>query len=167
MTAAVRATPDAPARDAADVFRALAPAVHGYLRSAGAADPEDLLGDVFVAVTAGLARFDGDEAALRRWVFTIAHHKLVDERRRAARRRRLRLPFGRDAGAPDEPFDPALVAALARLTAEQRETVMLRFVADLPLDAVAAITGRPIGAVKALQHRGLAQLGRLLRDYEG
>lgn len=37
---------------------------------------------------------------------------------------------------------------------------MLRFVADLPLEAVGRITGRKVGAVKALQHRALDNLAR-------
>jgi RNA polymerase sigma-70 factor (ECF subfamily) len=37
---------------------------------------------------------------------------------------------------------------------------VLRFVADLPLEAVAKITGRRVGAVKALQHRALENLRR-------
>ena len=70
-----------------------------------------------------------------------------------------------DRPAPEaaEPFDPDLVAALGDLTPDQREVVVLRFVADLPLEAVAAITGRPVGAVKSLQHRALAQLAPAVR----
>ena len=44
-------------------------------------DAEDLTGDVFVRVARNLHEFKGDSAALRRWVFTIAHHRLVDEYR--------------------------------------------------------------------------------------
>jgi RNA polymerase sigma-70 factor (ECF subfamily) len=151
-------------RDAGAVFRDLAPPVHGYLRAAGVDDADDLLGEVFVAVTDRLAGFDGDDDALRRWVFTIAHHKLVDHRRRAARRRLLRVPWRGVAPPPDEPFDPGLVAALRQLTVEQREVITLRFVADLPLEAVAGITRRPVGAVKAMQHRALEQLRRLVPE---
>ena len=50
-----------------------------------------------------------------------------------------RLPATAAAPAPD-PVDDALVAALAQLGDEQREVVVLRFVADLSLDDVAAIT---------------------------
>src|SRR4249920_1498148 len=66
-----------------DLYRELAPAVLGYLRGSGAAEPEDLLGDVFVAVVRGLPNCADDPDALRRWVFTVAHHRLVDARRRA------------------------------------------------------------------------------------
>jgi RNA polymerase sigma-70 factor (ECF subfamily) len=150
--------------DPTDVYRALAPAVLGYLRSQRVADPEDVLGEVFHGVARDLPRFRGDQAALRRWVFTIAHHRLVDDHRRRARRReepRAELPeppAAPEAGA----VDGELIEALDQLTPEQRYVVTLRFVADLPLRDVARITGRRVGAVKALQARALANLRRLV-----
>jgi RNA polymerase sigma-70 factor (ECF subfamily) len=147
------------AYDAEDVFRRLGGPVHAYLRATGAADSEDLLGDVFCEVTRTLRRFHGDDEALRRWVFTIAHHRVIDEYRRATVRRRA-YPARTLAAvpAPPEPLDPQIEAALAQLTPEQREVVVLRFVADLSLETVATTTGRSVGAVKAMQHRALAQL---------
>ena len=121
------------------------------------ADPEGLTGDVFVAVTQRLATFEGDDPALRRWVFTIAHHRRVDEIRRAAR---LAPPGPPTSEAVDreDPFDPDLVAALDTLTDDQRQVVVLRHVADLSVDDVAAITGRTPGSVKMLSARGLGAL---------
>jgi len=150
--------------DAGDVYRDLAPAVLGYLRAERAREPEDLLGEIFIQVTRDLPRFRGDRDALRRWVFTIARHRLIDAYRRRARQPRqldCELP---DIAAPSpaEALDPELVAALALLTEDQREVIVLRFVADLPLDIVAGVTKRKTGAVKALQHRGLMTLGRIL-----
>jgi RNA polymerase sigma-70 factor (ECF subfamily) len=146
-----------------DVFRRYAARVHNYLRTAGAADCEDLLSDVFVDLLRGLEKFEGDEDALRRWVFTIAHHRVVDEHRRRTRRLRLlRTQTQPTAVPPDEPLDPALVAALDALTPDQREVVVLRFVADLSLETVAAMTNRPEGAVKSLQHRALRNLATAL-----
>jgi len=149
---------------AAQAYRTLAPAVLGYLRAQRAPDPEDLLGDVFVQVARDLPRFRGDDAAMRRWVFSIAHNRLVDARRRLARRPRSADRAVPDrAGAPlPDPIDPELVAALGELTAEQREVVVLRFVADLPLADVARITSRRVGAVKAMQRRALEALERSL-----
>ena len=63
-----------------------------------------------------------------------------------------------EAPPPDDPFAAELVAALAALSLDQREVVVLRFVGDLSLEAVARITGRTVGAVKALQHRALESL---------
>jgi len=144
--------------DVDEIFRCLGGPVHGYLRAAGAVASEDMLSDVFLDVLRGLDRFDGDDEALRRWVFTIAHHRLVDERRKIARRRRFAVQPQAPVPAPAEPLDRDLEAALDLLTPEQREVVVLRFVADLSLETVATMTGRSVGAVKALQHRALARL---------
>lgn len=146
-----------------EAYRAFAPAVLGYLRGIAVAEPEDLLGDVFVQVARSIGGFRGDRDQLRRWVFVIARNCVVDDQRRRARRPRLAgdtVP-DRPETVPDGP-DPRLVTALSELTAEQREVVGLRFIADLPLEAVAEVTGRPVGAVKSMQHRALAQLARRL-----
>ena len=150
--------------DVAEVYRALAPAVLGYVRSQGAPEPEDLLGEIFLQVVRDLPRFRGDDAALRRWVFTIAHPRIVDARRQVARRPAVAGEAVPELAAPlpPDPFDPALARALGRLTADQREVLALRFVADLPIDTVAALTGRKTNAVKALQHRALDALARIL-----
>ena len=80
-------------------------------------------------------------------------------------RRARRRPRSSGTEVPDrpaapvaEPFDAELVGALRQLTADQREVVALRFVADLPLDDVARMTRRSVGATKALQHRALENL---------
>jgi RNA polymerase sigma-70 factor (ECF subfamily) len=147
-------------RDAGVVYRELAPAVLGYLRAQRVTDPEDVLGEVFLQVARDVHRVRGDEGAVRRWVFSVARHRVIDDARRRGRRPRVA-----DQGMPDlptgadlEPFDTVLVAALQRLTPDQREVIVLRFVADLSLETVARITHRRVGAVKALQHRALAEL---------
>jgi RNA polymerase sigma-70 factor (ECF subfamily) len=155
--------------DAGEVFQTYAPAVLRYLRNQGVEDPDDVLGEVFLNVATSLRRFHGDDDQLRRWVFTLAHHRIIDDRRRRSRR-----PVIADAELPDrpappepEPLDPELVAALGQLTLEQREVILLRFIADLPVDVVADLTERSAGAVRALQHRAVGQLSRLLVHTDG
>ncbi len=152
--------------DATTAYRELAPAVLGYLRARRVPDPEDVLGEVFLQVSRDLDRFHGDATDLRRWVFTIAHNRMTDAFRRRSRRPRIvdrRPPTAVAPPAPD-PVDDALIAALAELGDDQREVVVLRFVADLSLEDVAAITGRTANAVKAMQHRALANLRRTLTE---
>ena len=151
-----------PPLTADEVYRQLAARVVGYLRARGVADPEDVAGEVFVQVTKDLHRFRGqdDPEAVRRWVFSIARNRMIDAGRRARRR-----PWAGGAQPPDapgpvdpEPIDPELLAALSQLTADQREVLALRFVADLPLEDVAQLTKRSVGATKSLQHRALENL---------
>jgi RNA polymerase sigma factor (sigma-70 family) len=143
----------------------LAPAVLGYLRGQRVADPEDVLGEVFLQVARDIGRFNGDEDDLRRWVFSIAHNRAIDAHRRRARRPVTEPGEVEVAvGPPEEPVDPELVEALSTLSPDQREVVVLRFVGDLSLEDVAKMTGRKVGAVKALQHRALENLEKRLRN---
>ena len=149
------------------LYRDLSPAVTGYLRLHGAAEPDDLASETFIGVFTGLAGFSGDEVALRAWVFTIAHRRLVDDWRRRSRRPQL----------SDDATDLTAVAggdaeddALARvgtetvhrlcgsLPADQRSVLLLRILADLTVEQVAEVLGRSVGSVKALQRRGLRTL---------
>src|SRR3954447_11842587 len=64
------------------LWEELSPAVAAYLRRRGVRDAEDVTSDVFLAAFRGIAGFEGDGAAFRAWLFTIAHHKGVDFIRR-------------------------------------------------------------------------------------
>ena len=55
-----------------------------------------------------------------------------------------------------------VVAALRELSPDQREVLLLRMAGGLTAPEVAAILGKTTNAVKALQHRGLASMGRVL-----
>jgi len=149
-----------------DLYRELAPAVLGYLRGSGAAEPEDLLGDVFVAVIRGLPNCGDDPAAVRRWVFTVAHHRLVDERRKLMTRSRDVAFDAQHEPSTDDCYDEVLnrisaspaVRALETLTADQRSVVLLRDVADLSVADTAHVLGKKPGAVKTTHRRALAAL---------
>jgi RNA polymerase sigma factor (sigma-70 family) len=158
------------------MFTALAPAVTGYLRVQGSAEAEDLTSEVFVAILRNLRNFQGDEAGFRSWVFTIAHRRLLDERRRRARRPppesltdradalERESPAADDVeGAIDRSLGAERVRALCdRLVPDQRDVLLLRLLGDLSIEQIAGALGKTNGAVKALQRRGLAAVGRLL-----
>lgn len=154
------------------LFNDLAPAVGGYLRLQGGREPDDLTSDVFAGAFVGLAGFVGDERAFRSWLFTIAYRRLVDERRRNARRPVLTdlepEPSSRMSAADAEAdamrnlADERVRHLLAALSEDQRNVLLLRVVADLGIDDVAALLGKRVTAVKALQRRGLASLRRTL-----
>src|SRR4051812_5575872 len=69
-----------------EIWQRHAPSVTGYLRGRGASEPQDLTSDVSPAVLERLRSFRGGEAALRAFVSTVAHHRLVDALRRRSRR---------------------------------------------------------------------------------
>ena len=140
----------------------------GYLRANGAREAEEVLGDVFLQLASHLPTFEGNEGALRGWAFLVARNRLIDERRRHTRRPTEPLTGGEtDRRGGDTELDALASLGLGRvgelladLTPEQREVLTLRVVADLPLEEVARIVGRRVGAVKQLQHRALAALRR-------
>lgn len=154
------------------LYRDLAPPLLGYLRRQGAADPEDLVGEVLLQVVRRLSTFDGDEAGFRSWVFTIAHHKLIDDRRYHARRPATPTP-AEEVAANMLAQDTVELDAVERITGEeisrllhvltddQREVIILRL-AGFKVGEVASITGRTENATKALQRRGLRSLEREL-----
>ena len=153
------------------IYAELAGPVAAFVRAKGVAEVEDLTSDIFLAVFRGMPRFEGDAVGFRSWVFTIAHRRVVDTWRAAGRRPQavpyevqddLRSAPSAEAGAMESVGRDEAMALLDRLTDEQREVIVLRIVADLSIEAVAEAVGRPPGAVKALQHRGLATLRKIV-----
>jgi RNA polymerase sigma factor (sigma-70 family) len=155
-----------------EIYDDLSPAVLGYLRANRAPDPEDVLSEVFLQVARDIPRFDGDQGGFRSWVFTIAHHRLIDARRHFARRP-VELsaeppePVGRVADdAAQEALEKIgtdeVQRILATLSDDQRAVLLLRVIGDLSIEDVARAVGKRPGAVKALQRRGLASVKREL-----
>jgi RNA polymerase sigma-70 factor (ECF subfamily) len=63
------------------------------------------------------------------------------------------------AAAPDEAQTRAdLAAAMANLSPEHRQTVLLRFVDDLTMEEIAAATAVPVGTVKSRLHHAIAAM---------
>ena len=153
------------------LYHALSPAVLGYLRIQGAADPEDLTNEVFLGVLRRIGSFEGNEEKFRSWVFTIAHSRLVDDRRRTDRRPHLAGPhedhWDRAGGDAEQEalgrLSSQRVQALCEgLVADQRDVLLLRVMAGLTVEAIAEALEKSEGAVKALQRRGLANLRKIL-----
>jgi len=153
------------------IYASLSPVVAGYLRMSGVSDVEGLTNEVFLHVLRGIRHFRGEWPGFRSWVFTIAHHRMVDDVRAAARRPTVVPmesvgdlgPWGdAELDALDSLSDDRLRALLDGLSPDQRAVLLLRIVADLPLEQVADAVDKSVGAVKALQHRALASLRRAL-----
>jgi len=149
----------------------LAPAVSAYVRVQGVGDAEDVVSEVFLAAFTRIGTFQGGEAEFRSWVFTIAHHRIIDQRRAGARRLptetldratdAVHAPSAEDVALPALELG-RLRAVLDLLTPDQRNVLVLRVIADLSVDQVAEAVGKQPGAVRALQHRAVLHLRRAL-----
>jgi RNA polymerase sigma-70 factor, ECF subfamily len=155
-----------------ELYRETAPPLLRFLRSQGAADPEDLLGECFVQIVAHIGDFSGDEAGFRSWTFTVARSRLVDSWRRAGRRPVVPVADPSQVGRATQRHTPGadhqllqgadVADILATLTPDQRAVVTLRFVDRFSLAETAEILGRSEGSVKLLQHRAIRSLRRVL-----
>jgi RNA polymerase sigma-70 factor, ECF subfamily len=153
-----------------ELYLWLSPQVLGYLRARGAAEPEDVLGEVFVQAVRDIGSFSGTERDFRAWVFSIAHHRLIDEARRSARRPSDPVPteeladHGEAAAAETEAMERIgageVTRLLATLSEEQKSVILLRVLGDLTVPEVARVVGKRPGAVKQLQRRAIARLRR-------
>ena len=165
LEAARHGDPDA----LAALYRDIHPRVVRYLRAREPVEAEDLASDVWLDVASGLSGFEGDVHGFNAWVFTIARRRLIDLRRRRARRPQSSLeelserrePAG---DAEDEAVERLTTAeALARIATlpdEQADVVLLRVLGGLSVDEVAAIVGKRPGNVRVIQHRALRRLAR-------
>lgn len=151
------------------LFASVAAQVCGYLAAQGAADPDNLTGEVLLGLVAGISDFDGDERKFRSWVFVMAHHRLVDERRRDRRGANMTSlapapepVAGADTDVLERLGESEWAERLGKLSDDQRSVVLLRIVAGLSTEETAGVLGKRPGTVRVLQHRALGRLREIL-----
>jgi RNA polymerase sigma-70 factor (ECF subfamily) len=152
----------------AGLWRALNPPLLRYLRGRAGSGAEDVAAAAWLDAARGLPAFEGDDAAFRRWLFTIARRRMIDEHRRRSRRGEWLFAVVPDSWAPgtlDDGDDLGAALALVReLPPDQADAVLLRVVADLDVAQVAVVMGRSEGSVRVLTHRGLRRLHAMLEE---
>lgn len=134
------------------------------------ADAEDATQNALISIVKALPGFDG-RSQFSTWIYRIATNAALDEVRRIGRRPR---PTDKDAvyDSPQSDRSEAVVAqldvvaALADIPEEYRTTLVLRHVADLEYEEIAAIQGIAIGTVRSRLARGRAQLVEILGNQE-
>jgi RNA polymerase sigma-70 factor (ECF subfamily) len=134
---------------------------------------EDLTADVFLKALEGLERFTYRGIPFSAWLYRIAHARAMDHFRRQARREHLPLDErlvatgkGPQAMVEARLDHEELQSAIAQLTTDQQQVIILKFVEGLSNAEVAGILGKSEGAVKSLQHRALNSLQRITRREE-
>ena len=156
------------------------PVVNGVLtRMLRASDDvEDVLEETFWQVWRQADRYMPERASVQTWLLTIARSRALDRLRAARRLREESLDAGpREDGSSAVPEasqtspanDPLLdaeqaerrtlvVAALADLPAEQRETLELGYFGGLSQSEIAERTGQPLGTVKTRMRLAMSKL---------
>ena len=135
----------------------------------GPADADDAWSETFLAALKAYPRLPAD-ANVEAWLVTIAHRKAIDVTRAAARRAVPVAdvpeppPTGPTPGGPADGRDTELTDALAALPRRQREAIAYHYLAGLPYQDVAAITGGSTDAARRAAADGIA---RLRKTYPG
>ena len=159
-----------------------------YRFTGSATEAEDLTQDVFLKMYRNLASFDPSKGGFSTWLTTMTRNLLVDNYRRARMDRASEslddTYDGEDDGptkaeklADKQPNQEQHVAglelraqiqmALAKVSPELREAVILRDLEDMDYKDIAEVLGIPQGTVKSRISRGRAELAKLLKRLEG
>lgn len=127
---------------------------------------EDLTAEVFVRMVSKLHTYRANSPLLA-WLYTIARNLIADYYRQASRVTPLNERFAMSQPDPSEEAhrrirEAELRTALKRLSEEQRQVVVLKFIERRSNLQIASLLGKTEGAIKSLQHRALDSLRRLL-----
>jgi RNA polymerase sigma-70 factor (ECF subfamily) len=122
---------------------------------------EDLVADTFEKALRSWRRFDARRGSARTWLCQIARTTALDwfraEERRRRREERAAAPEHVDASFA-EGLSPDLEAALAELSAAEREVIALRILLELDGDEAARVLGISPTAVSTRLSRALKKL---------
>jgi len=134
---------------------------------------EDCVADTFDRFLTALRSGGGPESYLQAYLFRIAHNWVTDLYRRKGDQHSIEL----DEKLPtsDRPEEDALKQMAAKeirqavslLPVEQQQVITLRYLEGWDIEEVAITMNKTSGAIKALQHRGLTSLQKLLTQEIG
>jgi RNA polymerase sigma-70 factor (ECF subfamily) len=155
----------------AALYRHHVDVIHRYVRYRVPDAPaaEDLTAEVFLRMVEGLPRYNQNGAPFEAWLYRIAAARVADYYRRRQRRPQEALTDAEpDRAEPperrlqNEEEETALRTALRRLSAEQQDVLLLRFVERKSHAEVAALLGKSVTAIKSTQHRALNRLAEMM-----
>lgn len=130
---------------------------------------EDLTSEVFLRMIRSLPNYHYQGISFQAWLFQIAHNLAIDHFRKDNKQMHVELEENLHNNDPD--LDSALEQsltsqtlrqALEKLNHSQREVIVLRFVAGMPIAQVAQTLRKSEDTIKGLQRRGLATLRKIL-----
>lgn len=153
----------------AEIYDLLSPRLYRYsLRLLGTAQgAEDCVAATFERFLLALRRGAGPRDYLQAYLFRIAHNWITDYYRRqpipeSPLDTQLPGDLSTDKAALDNMEIEQLRKALARLTPDQRQAIVLKYLEGWQNDQIALALSKSVGAIKALLHRGLSNLQKFL-----
>ena len=152
------------------------PRLMSYARSRGIREPEDLAQDVFVAAIECLGLFEGDRAALRSLLFTIAYRRIADEHRRGYRRPEILTADHSTVPDPGPSIDEVVslhvearlaIDAFSVLNGREQRVLEMRLIDEATPTEVGRALGLTSGNVRVIQARALVKVRRHLQTTLG
>ena len=147
-------------------------------------EAQDLTQEVFLRVFRSLASFRSTEGSFSTWLARLTRNLLIDHYRRTRNERvtdsiEEQLPrveesqsgaaLGKsartDSAVAGREASELLQSALAKLSPELRETIILRDLQEMEYREIADVLAIPEGTVKSRLNRGRSELARLLARY--
>ena len=157
----------------ADLYDWYMPRVYRYAlaRLGNVAEAEDLTEEVFLKMLGAIGDFRWKDVPFSSWLFRIAHNHIATHFRRTAQRGGPTSALSEDL--VDNRFDLTLAIeeritldevrrATEQLPDAQREVIALRFAVGLSIADTAKVLGKREGNIKALQHKAVAKLQKIL-----
>ena len=158
----------------ASIYDTYAPALYRYAyRLTGHEETaQDVVSETFHRFLVALKNGGGPEQHLQAWLYRVAHNQIVDLYRRQPAQPSIALDNAPEVATPgkheehlEQKEEAGRVrAALQILTPLQQQVILLRFIEEFSNEEIARVVERTVGAVKALQHRALDALRRVLEE---
>lgn len=141
-------------------------AIYAYLaRRVGPDLAGDLASETFTRAFEARRRYDARVGDARPWLFGIAHNLLRRHYRDEERRLRAFAQLDvREPGVPSE--EPRLADAIAMLSPDERDVLLLFAWGDLEYGEIAAVLHIPVGTVRSRLHRARAHIRAALERQE-
>jgi RNA polymerase sigma factor (sigma-70 family) len=151
--------------DFAGVYERHFPEIHRYIAGRLGRDAaDDIAADTFVIALRNRDGFDASRGTVRAWLYGIATNLVARQQRAERRRYRALARVGvRDvADGPEERvvswvaaegLQPRIAAALARLSREERDVLLLVALADFSHEEISQALGIPYGTVGSRLNR--------------
>lgn len=144
-----------------------------YFRVSEESDMEDLVSQVFLKAWENLERYKTGNSPFIAWLYTIARNLVIDHYRMKKDTLPLEeaLALPSDLEMPDDTaqtrFDlEAMRDALQRLSKDQQQVLILKYIAGLPNEGIAKIMNKQEGTIRGLQMRGLQTLAKYMKAQE-
>ncbi len=154
----------------AKIYDLYSPDIHRYaMRLLGNTTlAEDCVSETFSRFLHALAAGKGPRDYLRAYLYRIAHNWITDHYRREHPSEELTETIPDETQRIEEKADRAIqhsriLQAIHELSPNQQQVIALKYWQDLDNKEIARALGKPVGAIKSLQHRAIISLQRKLR----